>query len=961
MMSFFLNPLTMVAGAGLVSAPLIIHLINRMRFRRIKWAAMEFLLKAQKKMRRRKILEQLLLLFLRMLLVFLIGLLFSRFVGFDQQQKETRPTVHVVVLDDTPSMADIGATGEGTGDAFAEAKRLITEKLLPATSEATTPQRLRILRLSDQADLVNADVNKEPELITASSIERVRQRLGEEKPSTVRVSLTTGLKKALDYLNKAPSDTSKVVHIVSDLRSVDWTEDGEGISQVIKELTETSAAKVHIIDVASPYRKADRRTPPFSDNVGIVELRAKNRVVPLSTREAPHDVEFVIRVKNFGNTELKDVRVQFYLNGQGNAISSLQFPSLPANQERAETFHVNFTQGATKEDPLARFNLVTALLANVGSDGLAADNIRHAIVEVREKLHVLFVVNQDDKPENPKGDSFYLRQLFGTRFEAIDVITGNADALEKHDLRQYSSIYLLNVPELKKAQAENLERYVRDGGGVAIFLGPKVLPESYNELLYRGGTGLFPVPLPPTFTEEISEEAKNARARTFAKRILVREDVAKSHPAVVGVYTDEQGKPTKNAQQVEKSFYLPIINQHWPIARLGKWREDRSVQEIYCLPNERPMKDFERQAIAVRDSIKARYGEPKFEKYRATVDPLLEKIREIASQDFPLTELAAPLDRLLADQINEGDAAEALLREFWAQPEMADAKRLTQSLRDASKYGDPLYFAKRFGSGRVTVMTIPVASPWTDWPVVQNCWVPVVSEMQKYLSGGGSEDNRSVGSSLGTLFEAGRYKPNANWVFLSTETPRPGTEPQSLSIIREPKVGVEANSLPLDTKDGALKLNFSDTKRPGAYLFTLSWQRREGDPASAPAEKPEYLAEVFNIDTAREGDLRRTNSDEFKSTAKGAELHSVEDLGWLESLKQKQTDLSSGRWIYLLILLTLLFEQAVAVRLSYHAQPETLEAYAPSAAAAFSHSTPPPLPAEEGEAVAAAGESGSAS
>src|SRR5580692_626722 len=118
MMSFFLNPWTMAAGAGLVSAPVIIHLINRMRFRRIKWAAMEFLLKAQKKMRRRKILEQLLLLFLRMLLVFLVGLLFSRFVGLDQQQKETRPTVHIVVLDDTPSMADIGQAGEASGDAF---------------------------------------------------------------------------------------------------------------------------------------------------------------------------------------------------------------------------------------------------------------------------------------------------------------------------------------------------------------------------------------------------------------------------------------------------------------------------------------------------------------------------------------------------------------------------------------------------------------------------------------------------------------------------------------------------------------------------------------------------------------------------------------------------------------------------------------------------------------------------
>jgi hypothetical protein len=180
--------------------------------------------------------------------------------------------------------------------------------------------------------------------------------------------------------------------------------------------------------------------------------------------------------------------------------------------------------------------------------------------------------------------------------------------------------------------------------------------------------------------------------------------------------------------------------------------------------------------------------------------------------------------------------------------------------------------------------------------------------------------------------------------------------PQTLAIIREPKLGTEPNTIPLDTKEGALNLNFNDTKRPGAYLFALTWQKRDGDPVAAPSVKPEYVASVFNIDAAKEGDLRRTNADEFKSTAKGAELHSVEDLGWLESLKQKQTDLSSGRWIYLLILLVLIFEQAMAVRLSYHTQPETLEALAPSAAAAFAHGTPPPIATEADEATVSADE-----
>src|SRR5262245_63423622 len=102
MTSFFMNPITMWVGLALVSTPIIIHLIYRIRFRRVKWAVMEFLLKAQKKMRRKKILEQLLLLFLRCLLVFLVGALFARFIGCQSDAgKESRPTTHLVILDDT--------------------------------------------------------------------------------------------------------------------------------------------------------------------------------------------------------------------------------------------------------------------------------------------------------------------------------------------------------------------------------------------------------------------------------------------------------------------------------------------------------------------------------------------------------------------------------------------------------------------------------------------------------------------------------------------------------------------------------------------------------------------------------------------------------------------------------------------------------------------------------------------
>src|ERR1700685_1041811 len=101
MLGMFLNPGFLFIAIALVSVPIIIHLINRMRYKRIRWGAMEFLLKAQKRTRRRLIIEQLLLLALRCLLIGLVGLLVSRFTGCSDANVYGKPNLHFVVLDDT--------------------------------------------------------------------------------------------------------------------------------------------------------------------------------------------------------------------------------------------------------------------------------------------------------------------------------------------------------------------------------------------------------------------------------------------------------------------------------------------------------------------------------------------------------------------------------------------------------------------------------------------------------------------------------------------------------------------------------------------------------------------------------------------------------------------------------------------------------------------------------------------
>src|SRR6185295_3869443 len=73
----FLNPV-LLWGLGLVSIPIIIHLLFRRQFKRVEWAPFRYLKLSIQRNRRRVQLEQLILLLLRMALIAILFLLVAR-------------------------------------------------------------------------------------------------------------------------------------------------------------------------------------------------------------------------------------------------------------------------------------------------------------------------------------------------------------------------------------------------------------------------------------------------------------------------------------------------------------------------------------------------------------------------------------------------------------------------------------------------------------------------------------------------------------------------------------------------------------------------------------------------------------------------------------------------------------------------------------------------------------------
>src|SRR5687768_6199486 len=96
------------AGLVAVSIPVIIHILNRRRFKTVTWAAMEFLLRAMRKNRRRLRFEQWMLLATRCLVVLLLGMALARPLGCANPATAmlgSRGGVSVFVIDNSYSTA----------------------------------------------------------------------------------------------------------------------------------------------------------------------------------------------------------------------------------------------------------------------------------------------------------------------------------------------------------------------------------------------------------------------------------------------------------------------------------------------------------------------------------------------------------------------------------------------------------------------------------------------------------------------------------------------------------------------------------------------------------------------------------------------------------------------------------------------------------------------------------------
>jgi hypothetical protein len=93
---------------------------------------------------------------------------------------------------------------------------------------------------------------------------------------------------------------------------------------------------------------------------------------------------------------------------------------------------------------------------------------------------------------DPFGDA---SPLPGGKIRTRVVTVTKFNKLGAKDLQEVDCVLLCDVPRLSQDEARRLEAFVRAGGGVVFFLGPRVDADAYNTELGPDGRGLLPARL----------------------------------------------------------------------------------------------------------------------------------------------------------------------------------------------------------------------------------------------------------------------------------------------------------------------------------------------------------------------------------------------------------------------------------------------------------------------------------
>ncbi len=425
---------TLLGGALLAAIPVLIHLFNRVRGKRIRFPAIRLVEESPPPTQRRRKFEDIPLMILRILAVILIAIWLARpyrNVTDTSVGRGAEPEASVIIVDNTASM-DFRESGERRFDRAVSLAKALIENLKPEDQAVVVP-------LVSRTD--------DPESLSQSQKDLLQQA-GRIQIEWAAADPMARLEKASALLDKSQLQV-KSIYFFTDLQGASWSiPPGMGTPA-------PGAPALKLIDV--------RRTAD-SGNRGIVSAQAVSEASGQSSVAVAE-----ARVANY--TQNGDRDIEFELRSGADSIlrGAVQAPAGAVATARLSYDAANLK--ATESSWI-----------EIEHDQLEADDRRYLVLNSLRKLNLL-IVDGDPQALDYRAESYYLRQALQpnpaaeSRFQFRVMSAGQLPDLSGDT----DAVFLLNVRELPKESIERLNKWVEGGGSLFLSVGDQIDIEKYNE------------------------------------------------------------------------------------------------------------------------------------------------------------------------------------------------------------------------------------------------------------------------------------------------------------------------------------------------------------------------------------------------------------------------------------------------------------------------------------------------
>ncbi len=416
---------------GLVAAavPVVIHLLNRRRVKKVKFSSLEFLEEVNKQRMRRMNLTRILILLLRTLAVLMIVVAFARptmrsgflFAG-------SVPKNVVVCLDNSYSMG----VNQETGTAFDAAKKIAKD----IVDEAASNDELNLVLFAKTAEPV-LEKGTRNRGVLKSAIDRAQV-------SNETTSLRSAVDRALTLVHDSDVDGGEI-YVISDFRySTDST--------IVDESKTPANVRIYFV----PAYKGD------ADNVSIDRV-----AVPRKLLRPGEVVKVGVTTTNYSRNTPANVSLELMVEGERKAEQVLE---LTPGASQTTTFPLSLSKPGRYHARVSK-----------NHDRLAVDDDRYFLIEVSNTIPVTIVgggtrvmpgAASGGNQSVPPG--FYVEKALNPR--GVSDGEFNVTSIAERDVTASSLpangvVVWVSPQAMEPRRLTLIERHVRRGGGLLVFLG----------------------------------------------------------------------------------------------------------------------------------------------------------------------------------------------------------------------------------------------------------------------------------------------------------------------------------------------------------------------------------------------------------------------------------------------------------------------------------------------------------